>query len=66
MNKIAEFRKKNGLTQKELAKELNVTSGAVGMWELDKRRPPLDKAKKIAEYFNTTIDKIFFYSEEGS
>lgn len=60
MNNIAKYRKRKGLTQKELASELNVTAGAVGMWEMGKRRPDIDKAKNIADYFETSIENIFF------
>lgn len=65
MNNIAKYRAKKGLTQNELAEELNVTSGAVGMWETGKRVPNLDMAKEIADYFNTTIEEIFFAEKDN-
>ena len=65
MNNIAKYRAKKGLTQNELAEELKVTSGAVGMWETGKRVPNLDMAKDIADYFNTTIEEIFFAGENN-
>lgn len=65
MNNIAKYRAKKGLTQNELAEELNVTSGAVGMWETGKRVPNLDMAKEIADYFDTTIEEIFFTEKDN-
>lgn len=65
MNNIAKYRAKKGLTQNELAEELKVTSGAVGMWETGKRVPNLDMAKEIADYFNTTIEDIFFAEKDN-
>lgn len=65
MNNIAKYRANKGLTQNELAEELKVTSGAVGMWETGKRVPNLDMAKEIADYFNTTIEEIFFTEENN-
>lgn len=65
MNNIAKYRAKKGLTQNELAEELKVTSGAVGMWETGKRVPNLDMAKEIADYFNTTIEDIFFGEKDN-
>ncbi len=65
MNNISKYRNKKGLTQSELAEELNVTSGAVGMWETGKRVPNLEMAKEIADYFNKTIEAIFFI-EKGN
>lgn len=66
MNNIAKYRAKKGLTQNELAEELKVTSGAVGMWETGKRVPNLDMAKDIADYFNTTIEEIFFVEKNNN
>jgi len=66
VNNIAKYRAKKGLTQNELAEELKVTSGAVGMWETGKRVPNLDMAKDIADYFNTTIEEIFFVEKNNN
>lgn len=60
MNRLTELRKKKGLTQKEFSKILNVSVGAVGMWESGKRTPTSKTMKKIAEYFGMTIEDIFF------
>jgi len=60
LSRLAEFRKKKKLTQKELAKTLKLSQSAIAMYEIGRRRPSLDKAKKIAEYFNVSIEDIFF------
>lgn len=65
MNNIAKYRSKKGLTQNELAEELKVTSGAVGMWETGKRVPSLDMAKDIADYFNASIEEVFFEEKDN-
>lgn len=44
------------ITQEELAKEISVTKGAVAMWETEKRMPDLDMIKKIANYFEVSLD----------
>ncbi|URN83517.1 helix-turn-helix transcriptional regulator [Acetobacterium wieringae] len=65
MNNISKYRAMKGLTQNDLAEDLNVTSGAVGMWETGKRVPNLEMAKVIADYFNVTIEEIFFTDENN-
>lgn len=41
-NKIYELRKRNGLTQQQLAEKLNVSNKAVSKWELGETTPELD------------------------
>lgn len=56
---IAKQRESVGISQKELATILNVSSSAVALWEVNKRAPSLETLIKIADYFNTSMD-IFF------
>lgn len=52
------LRVKNNLTQKDFADVFNVAQGAVAMWESGKRTPDLEMIKRIAGYFNVTIDEL--------
>lgn len=54
--KIKELREKRGLYQQDLANELHVTKGAVGMWETNKRLPDLETINRIADFFNVSIE----------
>lgn len=56
--RLKELRKLNKLTQIELAKKLNVTSGAVALWETDKRIPDIETILKISKVFNVTTDYL--------
>ena len=40
---LAALRAEKKMTQRELAKELNISSGTIGMYESGKRTPPLKK-----------------------
>ena len=42
---------------------LNISSGAIGMYESGKRTPSLNKAIEIAEIFNIPVEKIQFTSQ---
>ena len=55
---IATLRKANGMTQKELAEQLNVSDKAVSRWERDESAPDLSLIPVIAEIFGVTSDEI--------
>ncbi len=59
-NKLLEFRNKNGLTQKLVAKSINKTTSYYGMLEIGKRKLSIDVAYKLSKFYNTTIEEIFF------
>lgn len=63
MSRLAELRKKKGLTQKELANKLKISESAIAMYETGRRIPSLNKAKMIAEFFDVNIEDIFFEKE---
>jgi DNA-binding XRE family transcriptional regulator len=46
------FRKRNGLTQTQLAKKIGTTQSAIAEMENGQRKIGLSMAKKIAAYFN--------------
>ncbi len=62
MNKFAErlkeLREDKGLSQAKLAKEVNMTQAAIGLWELGKRVPNLDAVIILANYFNVSLEYI--------
>ncbi|HBI7094634.1 helix-turn-helix transcriptional regulator [Clostridium perfringens] len=59
-NKILSLRLEKGLTQKEIACILGITTSYLGMIEKGVRKPSLDLAYKISNLFKTTIEDIFF------
>lgn len=56
--KIKGLRKKENLTQVELAEKIFVTRNAVSKWESDKGIPNLDSLTSLAKTFNTSIDEL--------
>lgn len=52
--RLKELRKKNRISQKELAEELNVSQVAIAHWENGNREPNTGMLQKIAEYFNVS------------
>lgn len=60
MNRLKEYRKARGITAKELAKAVGTSRSNISMIEIGLRKADLDLAKRIADYFETTIEAIFF------
>lgn len=57
---LQDLRKEHGLSQRALATQLDLKPSTIGMYELGARTPPLETAKKIAVFFNTNVEDIFF------
>ena len=60
---ISKLRSDKGLNQRELAKLLGVSNGAVGMWETGKRQPDLDTIKKLSAFLGVTTDYLIGNSQ---
>ena len=61
MNKIKELRETKKKTQIDMANDLEITSDYLSMIERGIRNPGFNLSKKIADYFDTTVDYIFFF-----
>lgn len=61
--KIRELRKQKGLTQTQLADELNVEFSNVSKWELGKNDPSKELIAKMAKLFNVSIEYLLGISD---
>lgn len=57
-NKILTFRKKENITQEELAEKLNVTRQTISKWELEETAPDIEQAKQLAQIFKVSLDEL--------
>ncbi len=57
------YRLAKGLSQQEVADAVGACADYINMIENNKRTPGLALAKRIADFFGTTIDKLFFCKE---
>ena len=55
---ITDLRKKQGISQSQLAKELNVSPSTIGMYEQGRRVPDLDTLIAMARLFNVSLDYL--------
>lgn len=70
-NRIKELRKKEGLTQKELGKMINVTKVSISCYEHNTRSPDLETFELLVDALNTTPDYLlgrdnFVVSEDNT
>lgn len=62
--RIKKLRKEKGLTQKELANELNVSRPTITCYETGKRTPDKERLLEIANFFNVSVDYLLGNEEE--
>lgn len=55
---LKKLRIEKGKTQQELAKVLNVTQSTYNYYEVGKTQPNIEQLKKIADYFEISIDTL--------
>ncbi|HFH7176627.1 TPA: helix-turn-helix domain-containing protein [Streptococcus agalactiae] len=57
-DRLAELRKKRGLTQQQIADELSVNRVTYTNWEKGNREPSLENVVKIAHILDVTTDYL--------
>lgn len=62
--RLVELRKERNLSQLELAEALNVSRQSISLWEKGSTAPSLDKLPLLAEFYDITIDELFYSPEE--
>lgn len=62
MNNLKKLRKDKGLTQQELAQEMETTKLTISNWENEKHTIKADKAQQLADYFGVSVGYLLGYS----
>ena len=57
-NYLYQLRKQNGLTQRFVAYQLDVSDKAVSKWEMSKSVPSLEKLKKLSALYNVPLEQL--------
>lgn len=58
MNLIKELRKSKGLSQSQLAKQINISKKTLADWENGRRNPNEYNYKKLSDFFDVPIDTL--------
>ena len=56
--RIAELRRRHGLSQQEVANLLGVTRQTVSNWECGQGAPTIDKAMALARTYHMSLDEL--------
>lgn len=64
-NRIAELRRKKGISQEKLAEELNVTQASISAYE-NSSNIPTDILIALSDYFGVTIDYLLMVRDNCS
>ena len=57
--RLKELRASRGLTQDDLARELNLAKSSINMYENGNRKPSFEVLEAIADYFNVNMDTLY-------
>ena len=63
-NRLVELRKKNGLSQEELADKLGLSRQAVSKWERAESSPDTDNLICLAKLYNVSLDDLLQTSQD--
>ena len=69
--KLVDLRKQKGISQEQLAIDLNISQSSISNYELGVTKPDVDILKKICDYFNVPIaymfsdEKLIFHTVEN-
>lgn len=56
--RISQLREERKLTQGELAQIIGVTRAGLSHYENDRRKPAYETLKRIAQYFNVSVEYV--------
>ena len=63
---IVELRKKEGMTQLELAEKMGVTDKAVSKWERDLSCPDINSLPNLAALLGVSVDELIQFKNDAS
>lgn len=66
MNRLKELREDRDLIQSEVAKILGITQTGYSKYEVETNDIPTDVLKKLARYYDTSIDYLLYLTDQRS
>ena len=63
LTNLRQLREERNITQKELAKAVGVVQQSINRYENEDTEPELCVLKRLADYFNTSVDYIIGHTE---
>ncbi len=63
-NNFYTARKKQGLSQEEVAEKLGVSRQTISKWELDETLPDINQSKKLAAAYKVSLDELIEFDPD--
>lgn len=63
--RLKKLREENGITQSQLADDLNTSRGSISYYEKMERTPDIEFLDKVSKYFHVSLDYLMGYSKSG-
>lgn len=64
MIRLFELRTGEGLSQRDIAKIMNVSQGTYNNWENERTQPSIEQLIALAEYFSVSVDYLIGNSDD--
>lgn len=64
MIRLLELRTERGLSQRAMAKILNISQGTYNNWENSNTQPSIEQLIDLARFFGVSVDYLIGYSDE--
>ena len=64
MNRLKELREDKDIIQKDIARILGITQTGYSKYEVETNDIPTDVLKKLAKFYNTSIDYLLYLTDE--
>lgn len=64
MNRLRDLREDKDLFQKDIASYLNMSQTGYSQYETETNDIPTEVLRKLADYYNTSIDYILYRTDE--
>lgn len=62
--RLKELRSEKGMTQTDVARQLNMSKMAVSHWEKGNSEPSIEQLKALAAMFDTSVDYLVGFKDE--
>ncbi len=65
MIRLYELRTEKGLSQREMAKAMQISQATYNNWENSKTQPSIEQLIKLADFFGVSVDDLIGHTDDG-
>ena len=62
--RLLELRNEKGLSQRDMAKELQISQGTYNNWENGRTQPSIEQLVALANFFSVSVDYLIGYTDD--